>query len=93
MWWNNNTSENIEILYEKDIILGYLRDNKKYKVLNCCILVGKSMIHKQKSKEKHPDIYIFHCELKEFLAVETHILFNSNQVDEFEKEWGEILNI
>jgi hypothetical protein len=85
--------ENIEIFYEKDIILGYVREDKKYKVLNCCILIGKSMIYNQKSMEKNPDIYKFHCELKEFLAIETQISLNCNQLDVFEKEWGEILNI
>jgi exonuclease III len=94
-WWNTNTCtlENIEIFYEKDIILGYVREDKKYKVLNCCILIGKSMIYNQKSMEKNPDIYKFHCELKEFLAIETQISLNCNQLDVFQKEWGEILNI
>jgi hypothetical protein len=92
-WWNLITGEDIKIIYEKDIILGYIRESNVFKVFNCCILIGKHMIYRQKNIEKQPDIYRFHCELKEFLAIETQISLNCNQLDTFEKEWGEIICI
>jgi hypothetical protein len=86
-------STHIEIIYEKDIILRYIRDGNDFKVFNCCILIGKAMIHQQKSIDKQPDIYRFHCDLKEFLAVESQISLNKNQLAVLEKDWGELLEI
>jgi hypothetical protein len=51
------------------------------------------MIYQQKNIDKQPDIYTFHCELKNFLEIETQISLNNNMLNSFEKEWGEILNI
>ena len=92
-WWNQFSQDEIDKLYEKDIILGYIRDINIYKVLNCCILIGKSTIYQQKSYDKHPDIYKFHCELKEFLEIESLIALNNNRLSVFNKEWGDILDI
>ena len=38
--------DKIDILFEKDVILGYVRNDDNFKVFNCCILVAKSMINK-----------------------------------------------
>jgi hypothetical protein len=92
-WWNQFTQEEIDIIFEKDIILGYIRDTDIYKVLNCCILIAKSTIYQQKSYDKPPDIYKFHCELKEFLEIESLIALNNNCLSAFNKEWGDILEI
>ena len=92
-WWNLNTLDNIPIIFEKDILLGYIREGYILNVFNCCILIAKSMIYQQKNIDKQPDIYIFHCELKNFLEIETQISLNNNKLNSFEKEWGEILNI
>jgi hypothetical protein len=92
-WWNQFTLDEIDIIFEKDIILGYIRDTDIYKVLNCCILIAKSTIYQQKSYDKPPDIYKFHCELKEFLEIESLIALNNNCLSAFNKEWGDILEI
>jgi hypothetical protein len=92
-WWNQHTHESINIIYEKDVVLGFIRDNDAFKVFNCCILVGKSMIYQQKSYDKQPDIYTFHCELKEFLAVESHIALSQNRLSSLNKDWGDLLQL
>ena len=92
-WWNQYTENEINIIYEKDVILGYDRDTDEFKVFNCCILIGKSMIYQQKYYDKQPDIYTFHCELKDYLAIETNIALKTNLLDTLNKHWGEILNL
>jgi hypothetical protein len=92
-WWNQYTENEINIIYEKDVILGYDRDTDEFRVFNCCILIGKSMIYQQKYYDKQPDIYTFHCELKDYLAIETNIALKTNLLDTLNKHWGEILNL
>jgi hypothetical protein len=92
-WWNANTDLNIEALLEKDVVLGKQNGETENKMLNCCILIGKSMIYKQKNFNKQPDIYKFHCELKDYIQIERQIAINQNRLDSISDEWGNIWNI
>ena len=91
-WWNVNADFNIKTLEEKEVLLGKI-DEEENKVLNCCMLIGKSMIYKQKNLNKEPDIYQFHCELKEYIQIEKQIATNQNKLDSISDEWGDIWNI
>jgi hypothetical protein len=92
-WWNRNSGTNINIIYEKDVIMGYKREEDNFKVFNCCLLIGKAMIYKQKSINIQPDIYAFLCELKEFLNIEKQIANTQTDLDSVSDEWGDILEI
>jgi exonuclease III len=93
-WWNLANSEMINALYESDIVLGYIKNNIEGKVniiLNCCLLIGKEMIHEQKSCDKQPDIYKYHCKLKDYILTEKVIATNQNKMDKLIDDWGDIL--
>ena len=92
-WWNANSNLKIEALFEYEVILGKLKEEKENKVLNCCLLIGKTMIYKQKNLNKQPDIYKFHCELKDYIEIEKQIAIDQNTLDSISDEWGEIMNI
>jgi hypothetical protein len=92
-WWNGVTGQNIRIIEEKHIILGYFIPETEHKTFNCCILIGKAMIYKCKNMNVHPDIYAFHCELKEFITIEKSIATDLCTLQKLESEWGDILDI
>ena len=85
---------NPKVLEEKDIILGYNLEDKKENVINCCILIGKKMIYENKTyKNKQPDIYDFHCDLKDIVEIDRQISIKNNNLSAFEAYWGEITNL
>jgi hypothetical protein len=93
-WWNTIRSDQVKELKESDIVLGYMKDNnegKVNKILNCCLLLGKEMIHTQKSYNKQPDLYTFHIQLKDYILTERAVAINQNKLDNLIDEWGEIL--
>jgi DNA-directed RNA polymerase subunit M/transcription elongation factor TFIIS len=92
-WWNVNTDTNITQLIEKDVILGYLYADGNNIALNCCILIGKSMIYKSKSNNKQPDIYSFHYDLKTYIEIERYVQTRDNKLDTLTDIWGQILEI
>jgi hypothetical protein len=92
-WWNGNTNENINIIEENHIILGYFDKNQEYKVFNRCILIGKSMIYRTKNLNIQPDIYTYHCDLKEYIAIEKKIATDLNNLQKLEDEWRDLLDI
>jgi hypothetical protein len=73
--------------------LGYKREKNYFKVLNCCILIAKFMIYNNKNSNKQPDIYKFHCALKDFITIEKHIATNQNSLDSMLDEWGDLMEI
>jgi hypothetical protein len=85
-WYNGQTQENIEQLTERDITLGYIKEPNQ--TLNCCILLGKSMIYDKKNHNIQPDIYLFHCEFKEYMEIEKKISKSTNSLDLFNDKWG-----
>jgi hypothetical protein len=95
-WWNTVNEDQVDALYEKEIILGYITNSKEGKInktLNCCLLLGKEMIHNQKSNNKQPDLYVFHLHLKDYILTERIVAINQNRLDIFIDEWGEILEM
>jgi hypothetical protein len=58
-WWNRQLVIEVDILYEKDIVLGVPITIHGEKLLNCCILLAKNMIAENKSFNKQPDMYIY----------------------------------
>jgi hypothetical protein len=91
-WWNVITNLNIDIIEERDVLLGYIRDGNDFKIFNCCLLIAKSMIYRNKNLNIQPNIYSFHCALKDYLEVEKHIAGNVNKIDVLADEWGDILD-
>jgi exonuclease III len=94
-WWNGVTIQNIGIIEEKHIVLGYLipeTDLKTHKTFNSCILIGKAMIYRCKNMNVQPDIYAFHCDLKEYLTIEKSISPDMCNLQKLESEWGDILD-
>ena len=63
------------------------------KILNCCILIAKSMILKKKALNQQPDLYTFLCDLKEYLGIESSLAIKNNTFDTLVDDWGEILDI
>jgi hypothetical protein len=95
-WWNNVRTDRIPLLNEYDIVLGYIKDDlegQPYKILNCCILIGKDMIHNQKSNNLQPDLYKFHCYLKDYILIEKTIAANNTKLDKLIDDWRDILEI
>ena len=92
-WWNGITGQNINIIEERDVLLGYFKDGNDHKIFNCCLLIGKAMIYRVKNLTIQPDIYIYHCDLKVFIEVERNLALNQNKLDILEDEWGDILDI
>jgi hypothetical protein len=94
-WWKAGGLTDLEILEEKDIILGYrMTELSEFSTLNCCILIGKKMIYEQKNYHKcQPDIYKFHCELKTVIEMERQICTKNNNLSTFYINWGELANI
>ena len=95
-WWNTVRMDKIPLLQEYDIVLGYIKNDlegQPYKILNCCILVGKEMIYHQKSNNQQPDLYKFHCYLKDYILIEKTIAANNTKLDKLIDEWRDILEI
>jgi exonuclease III len=92
-WWNHNGNSYTNALYEKDILMGYMREKSDSKILNCCILIGKAMILKEKNLNKQPDLYIYLCDLKEYLDIELSIARKHSTIDKLVDAWGEIMEI
>jgi hypothetical protein len=94
-WWNTGEHySNPDTLEEHDVILGYNLCDKNERTLNCCILIGKKMIYEQKSYHKNqPDIYKYHCDLKEVIRMEKQICTKNDTLIEFYKIWGDLVNL
>jgi hypothetical protein len=92
-WWIQVTGQDLPVIQEKQIILGFLNEEPEYKVLNRCILIGKAMIYRIKNQNVQPDIYIFHCDLKEYISIERGIATDISKLNKLEDEWGDILDI
>ena len=88
-WWNNMKLLILKELTEKDIMLGYLGEDEGL-ALNCCIMLGKSMIYRNKNNNTQPDIYAFHCDLKNYLEIERFIYTRDDKLNTFLDIWGEI---
>ena len=73
-WWKALGNEKPTLLEEKDIILGFNITDKNEKSINQCILIGKKMIYENKNfKNKQPDLYKFHCDLKDIVEIDRQI--------------------
>jgi hypothetical protein len=90
-WYNTITLENIDELTERDIILGYNKDENI--PLNSCILIGKAMIYKGKNQNTQPNIYAFHLDLKEYIGIELNIHKKNNSYDTLLDILGALLDI
>jgi hypothetical protein len=86
-------NENINIIEEKHVILGYFDENQEYKLFNRCILIGKAMIYRTKNSNVQPDIYSYHCDLKEYILIEKSIASDLNNLQRLEDEWRDLLDI
>ena len=52
------------------------------------------MIYEQKNyHKKQPDIYKFHCDLKEVIEIERHICTKNDKLSEFYKVWSNLVNL
>jgi hypothetical protein len=91
-WWNNTNLLTLKELTEKDIMLGYLGDDA-ITALNCCIMLGKNMIYRNKNNNIQPDIYTFHCDLKNYLEIERFIYTRDDKFYTFLDIWGDISDI
>ena len=92
-WWNNLEVPKSNAFKEEDILLGIPWEDHMGKLLNCCILIGKVCIYRQKSNNKEPNIYVFHCELKKFINIEENISVKNNSHDMFLLEYGAIVDV
>ena len=93
-WWNALGNDEPKILEEKDILMGYNIPNKKEMLINQCILIGKKMIYDQKNyRNKQPDLYKFHCDLKDIVEIDRQICIKNCRLSDFENYWGEITNL
>jgi exonuclease III len=92
-WWTLAAGHDLPIIQEKHIILGFLNKEPEYKVLNRCILIGKAMIYRVKSLNIQPEIYTFHCDLKEYITIEKSIVTDLVKLNILEDEWGDIWDI
>jgi hypothetical protein len=94
-WWNTEKHDyNPDTLEEKDVILGYNLPDKYERTLNICILIGKKMIYEQKNyHKKQPDIYKYHCDLKEVIRIEKQICIKNDNQNDFYKTWGNLVNM
>jgi hypothetical protein len=93
-WWNALGNDKPTILEEKDIIMGFNIPNKKEMLINQCILIGKKMIYDQKNyMNKQPDLYKFHCDLKDIVEIDRQICIKNCRLSDFENYWGEITNL
>ena len=92
-WWNNLKLMLVKELQENSIILGMMWSDHIGKVLNCCILVGKLVIYKNKNKNIQPTLYHFLSELKSYILIDESISIKNNKLSTFESEWGEILSL
>ena len=94
-WWKAAELDTCpNILEENDVILGYHLTDPNEKTLNCCILIGKKMIYEQKNyHKKQPDIYKYHCDLKEVIEIERQICTKNGKLSEFYKVWGNLVNL
>jgi hypothetical protein len=93
-WWNALGHHTIEIIEEGDVILGYDLTNKKETTFNCCILVAKKMIYESKNyKNKQPDIYKYHLDLKDIVEIDRQVSIKNNKLDQFKDFWQNIINL
>ena len=93
-WWKTTGNLAHEQLEENDIILGFHMDDKKENLFNQCILIGKKMIYDHKNfKNKQPDIYKFHCDLKDIVEIDRKICTKNNSISVFESYWGNISDL
>jgi hypothetical protein len=91
-WWNRQLVVEVDKLFEKDIVLGVPIIHHGEKLLNCCILLAKSMIAENKSMNKQPDLYKYLYKLKSFLNVEKCINIKNSTLDYFNTNWKDILD-
>jgi hypothetical protein len=80
----------IEELYEYSVILGMAWSDHVGKVFNCCILVGKLVIYKNKNMNIQPTLRDFLIELKTYISIDENISIKNGKQSTFELEWGEI---
>jgi hypothetical protein len=94
-WWKASEMDTCpNTLEENDFILGYNLHNPNEMIFNCCIMIGKKMIYEQKNyHKKQPDIYKFHCDLKEVMEIERHICTKNGNLGEFHKVWGNLVDL
>jgi hypothetical protein len=93
-WWNVTGNKTVDIIEEKDVILGYNLTNKRETIFNCCILIGKKMIYEQKNyKNKQPDLYSFHLDLKSIVETDRQISIKNNKLDHFLDFWQNIVDL
>ena len=93
-WWKAGGKDYPDLLEENDIVLGYKFTEMNEILINVCILIGKKMIYEQKSyRNKQPDIYKFHCDLKSFMEMEKHICIKNDNLGDFYKTWGDLENL
>ena len=52
------------------------------------------MIYENKTyKNIQPDLYKFHCDLKDVVEIDRHICIKNNKHTDFYAYWGEISNL
>jgi hypothetical protein len=92
-WWNHLDIFFVDELQEKSIIMGMPWTETTGKVFNCCILVGKSLVYRNKMQQKQPNLVDFLLSLKDYLSIEEDVSVKNNSYSTFEKEWGDITSI
>ena len=86
-WWNTLPVLNLHTLEERDVILGIPLSQETAGSLNYCILIAKLSIYQNKSVNLQPDIYKFHCELKDKLIIEEAISLKNDNITRFTNTW------
>jgi hypothetical protein len=89
-WWNHLDLMYVEELFEYSVILGMAWSDHVGKVFNCCILVGKLVIYKNKNMNIQPTLRDFLIELKTYISIDENISIKNGKQSTFELEWGEI---
>jgi hypothetical protein len=92
-WWNTLDVPRLDGLHVSNVLLGLSNIYNEGKLLNCCLLIAKWVIYRSKSINKQPNIYGFHCELKNFLRVEEQIAISNKTYDNFINDWDIMINI
>ena len=90
-WWETVTNTELDVIKE-ELLFGFVQSSDYYKVLNYCVLLAKSYIHRQRLFHNNKlSLYQYQVELKQKIQIEKYICYSNNQVNKF-KKWTFLLN-
>ena len=82
--WKKCTNSNIN-LTSQDVILGISGNNNGF--LNCCIILGKSIIYYCRRNNVKPNIQLFKVKLKQKYQTELYLARKNATLDNFNQKW------